>query len=185
MRTAARALLVAVAIGSALLAPASALACSAVANPTIAALGPAQVVLLGVTGDRVPAGRLFHVERAWNGQVATSPIVIAFKEGEPVGDCSYPVASGTRLVIAPWREAGGALSADLATLQANPLSEDGKRYLAEAEQLYGAGTVPVDTTPAASPSSDWPVLVVITAFVGGGVAAALVLWRRRQADADA
>ena len=46
-----------------------------------------------MTGNPAPGGRLFHVERAWNADVPTSPIVIAFKEGEPVGDCSYPVAA--------------------------------------------------------------------------------------------
>jgi len=182
-----RATLVAVgAILGSMLAPGAALACSPpFGQPTIAALGPQQVVLLGVTGNPAPGGRLFHVERAWNADVPTSPIVIAFKEGEPIGDCSYPVAAGTRLVIAPWQEPVGTLSADLATLQANPLSDDGQRYLAEAERLFGQGSVPVETTPAAEPSSDWPWLVVLTAFVAGGVAAGLILWRRRQGTVDA
>ena len=184
-RARARFVAVGVLLGALLLAG-PALACSPpFGQPTIAELGPQQVVLLGVTGNPAPGGRLFHVERAWNADVPTSPIVIAFKEGEPVGDCSYPVASGTRLVIAPWREPAGTLSADLATLQANPLSEDGQRYLAEARRLFGEGTVPVDTTPAAEPSSDWPWLVVLTAFVAAAVAAGLVLWRRRQPGADA
>ena len=166
-----------------LLAPTSALACSGVMDPTIAALGPEQVVLLGVTGDKVPTGRLFHVQRAWNGDVPTSPIVIAFQEGEPVGDCSYPVTSGTRLVIAPERAPDGSLTANLATLQANPLSEDGQAYLAEAEQLFGQGTVPVDTTPDAG-ASGWPALIAITAFGAAAIAAGLILWKRRWATAD-
>ena len=78
----------------------------------------------------------------------------------------------------------GTLSADLGTLQADPLTEDGTRYLAEAEQLFGQGTVPVETTPAAAPSSDWPGLVVLTAFVAGALAAGLILWRRRQGPVD-
>ena len=168
----------------ALLVPGPALACSPPFNPTIAALGPQQVVLLGVTGEAAPGGRLFHVERAWNAEVPTSPIVIAFKEGEPVGDCSYPVVAGTRLVIAPWREADGTLSADLGTLQADPLSEDGQRYLAEAAQLFGEGLAPVDTTPVEA-SSGWPALVVVTAFGAAAVAAGLVLWWRRRASGSA
>lgn len=184
MRGATWALLIAAVILVALLAPSAALGCSAVANPTIAALGPEQVVLLGVTGEKVSSGRLFHVQRAWNADVPTSPIIIAFKEGDPVGDCSYPVMSGTRLVIAPWREPGGALSVDLATLQANPLSDDGRRYLAEAEQLFGKGTVPVDTTPVGDPSG-WPALLVLTAFGAGAIAAGLILWWRRRATTGA
>ncbi len=180
MRPVARLLLADAFLVAALVAPAQALACSPVQDPTIAALGPEQVVLLGVTGDKLPAGREFHVERVWNGNVPTSPIVIAFKEGEPVGDCSYPVASGTRLVIAPWQEPGGTLSADLATLQADPQSEAGQRYLAEAEQLFGEGTVPVDTGREAN-RSGWPALVVITAFGAAAIAAGLILWLRRRA----
>ena len=49
------------------IAPGSGVACSPpFGQPTIAELAPQQVVLLGVTGAKVPAGRLFHVERAWN-----------------------------------------------------------------------------------------------------------------------
>jgi hypothetical protein len=159
-----------------------ALACSPAFNPTIAALGPEQVVLLGVTGDAVDGGRLFHVERAWNGDVPTSPIVIAFKEGEPVGDCSYPVAPGTRLVIAPWREPDGRLSADLGTLQADPRSEDGARYLAEAAQLYGEGAVPVAAAPVPVPSSGPGVLGIGAAVaIVAAVLVAGVLVRRRRA----
>jgi hypothetical protein len=132
-----------------------------------------------VTGDPVPTGRLFHVERAWNANVPISPIVIAFKEGEPIGDCSYPVASGTRLVIAPWREPGGVLSADLATLQADPRSEDGQRYLAEATRLFGAGITPMETAPEPAQATGWVALGLITVFIVGGLAVALVAWRRR------
>ena len=52
---------------------------------------------------RVANGRLFHVERWFNGGPPTTPIVIGFKEGEPIGDCSYPVAAGMHLIIAPAR----------------------------------------------------------------------------------
>jgi hypothetical protein len=127
--------------------PAPVVACSPPFNPTIGALGPDQVVVVGTIGEPVEGGRLFHVERAFNGP-STTPIVIAFKEGEPVGDCSYPVHAGQRLIIAPFMEDGGRLSADLGTLQADPASEDGKRYLAEAEALFGPGSLPDEAEPA-------------------------------------
>ena len=154
-------------------------------KPTIAALGPNQMVMVGITGERVEGGRLFHVERAFNVDSNITPIVIAFKEGEPVGDCSYPVASGTRLVIAPWREPDGILSADLGTLQADPLSQDGTRYLAEAAQLFGEGTVPAETTPDPSDSTGWLVLAVVTALVAGALAIGFVAWQRGHTGGDA
>jgi len=40
-----------------------AVACSPPFQPSIADLGPAQVVVVGTIGERVAAGRLFHVER--------------------------------------------------------------------------------------------------------------------------
>lgn len=133
-------------IGSAVLACAFVtvtLACSPpFEKPTIRALGPAPVVLIGTIGERVAGGRQFRVERSWNGP-KVSPIVIAFKEGEPIGDCSYPVTTGQALIIAPYGQLDGALSADLSTLQADPSSDDGRRYIAEAEALFGAGRVPV------------------------------------------
>ena len=56
--------------------PGSAAACSPpFEQPTIAALGPAQVVVVGMTGERVGGGRLFHVTRWFNGQGAVTPIV--------------------------------------------------------------------------------------------------------------
>ncbi len=122
--------------------PAStAVACSPPFDPNIRELGPAQIVVVG-SRERVPSGRLFHVERWFNGGEPGTPIVIAFKEGEPIGDCSYPVATGERKIIAPWREPDGRLSADLGTLQADPNSEDGRRYLNEAVALFGPGVVP-------------------------------------------
>ena len=124
--------------------PSGTAACSPPFNPTIAELGPDQVVLVGTTGERVDGGRLFHVERAFNADPAT-PVVIAFKEGEPIGDCSYPVAAGERLIIAPYREPDGRLSADLGTLQADPASDVGSGYLAEAINLFGPGYVPTPT----------------------------------------
>jgi len=126
-----------------LAAPSGASACSPPFDPSIRALGPDQIVLVGTTGERVDGGRLFHVERAFNATL-TTPVVIAFKEGEPVGDCSYPVDPGQHLIIAPYREPDGRLRADLGTLQANPESEAGVGYLAEAVELFGDGNVPAE-----------------------------------------
>ena len=139
--------------------PAGAAACSPPFNPTIAALGPGQIVLVGTTGERVDGGRLFHVERVFNGSV-TTPVVIAFKEGEPVGDCSYPVSAGEHKVIAPYREDDGRLSADLGTLQADPESEAGIAYLAEAVQLYGNGAVPAESDTTAPGPDPVPTLLI-------------------------
>ena len=165
--------------------PAStAVACSPPFNPNIRELGPAQIVVVGTVGERVPGGRLFHVERWFNGGEPGTPIVISFKEGEPVGDCSYPVATGERKIIAPWREPDGRLSADLGTLQADPNTDGGRRYLNEAIALFGPGVVPepvggaVDPVPA---SERLPAELVIAAVV---LALAVVLvglgalWRR-------
>ena len=92
-------------VASGLLFAAPAAACSPPFDPTIAALGPNQMVMVGTTGERVQGGRLFHVERTFNVDSNITPIVIAFKEGEPIGDCSYPVSAGTHLIIAPDRDA--------------------------------------------------------------------------------
>ena len=46
----------------------------------------------------------------------TTPIVIAFKEGGPVGDCSYQVHAGERLIIAPIMREAGRLSAEMGAL---------------------------------------------------------------------
>lgn len=167
--------------------PASAAACSPpFERPTIRALGPAQLVVLGAVGERVPGGRLFHVERWFNGGEPGTPIVIAFKEGEPVGDCSYPVSTGERKIIAPWREPDGRLSADLGTLQADPNTDDGRRYVDEAIALFGPGVVPeavdaaVDPVPA---SDELPAEVMIATLVlaVAGVVIGLAARRRRTA----
>jgi hypothetical protein len=92
------------------------------------------VVGVGGLGRRAPA----HL----SGGKPVTPILIEFKEGEPIGDCSYPVAAGTELIIAPYLEADGRLHADLATLQADPSSEQGRQYIAEATALFGPGVVP-------------------------------------------
>ncbi len=63
---------------------------------------------------------MFHVQRWFSGGTPSPEIVIAFREGEPVGDCSYLVSEGQALFIAPMRHADGTLSADLVTLQADP-----------------------------------------------------------------
>jgi hypothetical protein len=164
--------------------PTTASACSPVFDPTIAALGPRQVVVLGTVGERVLGGRLFHVERWYNGGEPITPIVIAFQEGEPVGDCSYPVQTGERKIIAPEMEAGGRLSANFATLQGDPAT-DGRRWVEEATALFGPGVVPrpVDNVGEPLPSPETggssPVLLagivlVLLALLIAGV----VRWRR-------
>ena len=117
--------------------PAGAAACSPPCEePTIKALGPRQVVVVGTIGEKLAAGRVFHVERWFNGGTS-SRIVIAFKEGEPVGDCSYLVSEGQRLIIAPDMNPDGSLAAILPTLQADLESELGRRYVGEATALFG------------------------------------------------
>ena len=159
------------------------LACSpSFEEPTIRALGPAQVVVMGTIGDRVAGGRLFHVERSYNGGVTATPIVIAFKEGEPVGDCSYPVSTGASLIIAPYREPDGRLTADLGTLQADPSSDAGRRYVAEATTLFGPGVVPpaASVAPESSPAPDVRLLVVALAASVGLVFMVVLIVARRQ-----
>jgi hypothetical protein len=135
-----------------------ALACSPPFEPTtIAGLGPDQVVVVGHIGPKVPQGRLFHVERWFNGALPRTPIVIAFKEGEPVGDCGYPVHEGDRLIIAPVMLPEG-LYADLTTLLADPASVQGRAYVADAERRFGAGIVP-EPVPAAEPAANDPTRV--------------------------
>ena len=165
------------AIAVCLASPAGAAACSPPFNPTIAALGPDQIVLVGTTGERVDGGRLFDVERVFNGSV-TTPVVIAFKEGEPVGDCSYPVAAGEHKIIAPFRDDGGRLSADLGTLQADPESEAGIAYLAEAVELFGNGSVPAEAETTASGRDPVMLLIGALAILGPILVATLVLRAR-------
>ena len=144
-----------------------ALACSPPFDPSIEALGPSQLVVVGTTGERVERGRLFHVERWFNGPAPMTPIVIAFKEGEPIGDCSYPVAAGTHLIIAPMRLEDGSLYADLGTLQADPATEQGRAYVAEAERLFGPGLVPVAAESLDDPAAD-PLGPLLLGLVVGG-----------------
>ena len=151
--------------------PGTAAACSPPFNPTIRELGPEQLVVVGTVGERVPGGRLFHVDRWFNGGEPGTPIVIAFKEGEPIGDCSYPVATGERKIIAPVREPDGRLSADLGTLQADPASADGRRYLGEAIDLFGEGVIMEVVTRPGARVAAWAmvaavVLVVATVLIG-------------------
>lgn len=120
-------------------------ACSPLFDPpTIVDLGRDQVVLVGTTGEPAPGGRWFHVERWFNGGGIDPPpaIVIAFKEGPAVGDCSYPMDAGRHLILAPFRNEQGALAADLVTLQADPATPEGKAYINEAVQVFGPGIVP-------------------------------------------
>ena len=160
---------------------APAAACSPPLNQNLRELGPEQVVVVGTTGEPVAGGRLFHVERAFNG-VDTTPILIAFKEGEPIGDCSYPVQAGTRLIIAPWRDPDGTLRADLGTLQADPDSEDGQRYVAEATDVFGPGIVP-DAAPLATADGMLPNVAIAGAVLLGLVVTAGVAIRRRASEA--
>lgn len=159
----------------------AALACSPPSPaPTVTALPDGAVVLVGTTGDRVEGGRLFYVERVYAGDVAASPVVIAFKEGEPVGDCSYPMSSGVRLVIAPDQAPDGSLHADLVTLQADPGTALGKEFIAQAEARYGEGSVPPgQQVPATVTTSGapWPLLAAVGAVAALG---AWMLWRRRR-----
>jgi len=144
--------------------PGPALACSPpFEKPTIRALGPEQVVVMGTIGEPVAGGRQFLVERWFNGGQPAASITIAFKEGPATGDCSYPVATGTRLIIAPETQ-DGRLAANLVTLQADPTSEVGLAYIAEATALYGPGIafepgLPSSTAPdvpnAASKPEPW------------------------------
>lgn len=151
---------------------APALACSPpFEEPSVTALADGAVVVVGWTGDKVDGGRLFRVERVFSGDLPTTPIVIAFQEGEPVGDCSYPMGVGVHLVIAPDQDADGTLRANLATLQADPDSELGRRYLAEARARYGDGAVP-------SPSGADLRLVALAVVLVAGIAAIWFAWRR-------
>lgn len=63
------------------------------------------------------------------------------------------------LIIAPSRLDDGSLYADLATLQADPASEMGRAYVAEAERLFGPGEVPVPEATAEAtvddPAASW------------------------------
>jgi hypothetical protein len=162
--------------------------------PTIADLGPAQVVVIGTIGERVAGGRLFHVERWFNGDAAVTPIVIAFKEGPAVGDCSYPIETGQHLIIAPVMD-GGRLSAELGTLQADPDTAQGQRYVEEATRLFGPGVAPVATAETVPPTLveiEMPLFGVPFAGLGvlafsaliGGLFLVLLLRRRARSTQD-
>jgi hypothetical protein len=159
-----------------------ALACSPpFEEPSVTTLADGAVVIVGTTGEKVINGRLFYVERAFSGDVPNSPIVIAFKEGEPVGDCSYPMSSGVHLVIAPDQDADGTLRADLVTLQADPNSELGRRYLAEARARYGDGSVPLGQV---APAGVDLRLVGLALALVAGIGAVWFAWRRTRPDGD-
>jgi hypothetical protein len=138
-------------------------ACSApFEQPTLAALGPEQIVVVGSIEEPVAGGRHFAVEHWYNGSAPRSDLVIAFKEGEPTGDCSYRPVLGEPIIVAPVMAANGALSADLTTLQAPIGSEDGRRYLAEAQRLFGPGLAPPVDLPGASEStSAWRLVALV------------------------
>jgi hypothetical protein len=167
------------------------LACSPLENPTIRALGPNQLVVVGRVGEQVPGGRAFHVERWFNGAQPATPILIAFKEGEPVGDCSYPVTTGEVKIIAPYLAADGRLSADLSTLQADPSTDLGRAYITEATALFGPGIIPPpaalaedppDATISAPPSPDVAVWVGALGVAVAVLFAVVLLLARRQRD---
>jgi hypothetical protein len=178
---------------------ASTFACSPLfEEPTIADLGPDAVVVVGSIGEQVEGGRLFHVERVFSGGVTATPMVIAFKEGQAIGDCSYPVSQGARLLIATVRDPDGRVPVDLVTLQADPATPDGLRYLAEATALFGPGTVPAPkvvplptpapaplptpasaSLPTAAPSQGLPMpLIMWLAIIALSIVGGLFLWRQ-------
>jgi hypothetical protein len=147
----------------------AALACSPpFGEPSVTSLREGAVVVVGTTGDTAIGGRLFYVERVYSGDVSASPIVIAFKEGEPVGDCSYPMSSGVHLVIAPDQEADGTWRADLGTLQADPNSDLGRRFVAQARARYGDGVVPISRQAPAG--TELRLVGLALALVGGAAA---------------
>lgn len=158
-----------------------ALACSPPSpEPTVTALPEAAVVFVGTTGDKVEGGRLFYVERVYAGNISGSPVVIAFKEGEPIGDCSYPMSSGVHLVIAPNEEADGSLHADLVTLQADPASALGREFIAQAQARYGDGVVPAGATAPVSTTTGGDLRIVLVVTVGAAAVGVWILLRRRR-----
>ena len=179
-------------IGLLLVATSPAVACSVAGDMAIKDLGPDQIVLVGTIGDRVAGGRVFNVERVYNGP-PTAQIFIAFREGQ-YDDCTYEATEGTRLVIAPDRGDNGRLRADLGTIKADPASDDGRRYIAEATALFGPGiapgTVVIEEAPA-SEQTQVPMLgedvrlplIVVAAVVVLLFAVVVVLARRQDARA--
>ena len=98
------------------------------------------------------------------------------------------MSAGTDLIIAPYFEADGRLHASLATLQADPSSEQGQKYLAEAMSLFGPGVVPPpapEVAPAPERGSALEIGYVVLAFAAGALLVfgvlALVGRRRRRA----
>jgi len=82
---------------------------------------------------------------------------------------------------------GGRLTVDLGTLQADPDSAQGQRYVEEATRLFGPGVVPVPTTV----EIEQPVWAVPYAGLGvlavaalGGLFLLLLLQGRRRGTAD-
>jgi hypothetical protein len=129
---------------------------------------------MGTIGEPVAGGRQFLVERWFNGGQPAASITIAFKEGPATGDCSYPMATGTRLIIAPEIQ-DGRLAANLVTLKADPTSELGLEYVAEATALFGPGigfgpgvassTSPDVPNPASKPEPWLPFAALAAAGV--------------------
>lgn len=165
-----------------LLPAAAAQACSPPFDPSVRDLEAGRVVVVGTIGDRVAGGRVFHVQRWFSGGTPSPEIVIAFREGEPVGDCSYLVSEGQALFIAPMRHADGTLSADLVTLQADPDTPQGREYLREATDLFGPGVSPLPGTDLGPARPIDPALIAAgLAMVGAlGVSTLFVFAARRQ-----
>jgi hypothetical protein len=164
--------------------PSGVVACSPPMEPwTIEDYGPDAVVIVGTTGEPAQGGRWFHVERWFNGGEPLPAIVIAFKEGPAIGDCSYPMESGRRLIIVPTPNEEGRLAADLGTLQADPTTPEGQAYLAEAQALFGPGVVPEAPPEEPVPLALDPgtAIALVVAAIGGiiGVLAFTGLPRRR------
>ena len=164
-------------------APATVLACSCL-QQTVNDLPADAIVIIGRVGERSGGARPLAVERWFNGPGMTDVLVIAFQEGEPIGDCSYPVATGERKFIVPDRE-GAMLISHLCTMQAPVDTDYGRELIAAATAHYGPGVVPEATVASPSlsesPEDAGPLVavavalaIVVAALFGG-----LVILARR------
>jgi hypothetical protein len=142
--------------------PTGAFACSPPFDPSIRALGPEQIVLVGTTGERVDGGRLFHVERSFkrHHHVAGRHRFQGRRAGRglQLSGGSWP-APDHRAVSRTGRTAQRG-SRDAA---GGPDSEAGAGYLAEAIELFGQGYVPAQS------DVDSGVDLLPTIAIGGAV----------------
>jgi hypothetical protein len=97
------------------------------------------------------------------------------------------VTTQQRLIVAPTVLPNNRLAADLTTLQADPSSEDGKRYLAEAEALFGPGSVPVAAESPPKPATTDPGstaidarLLLVPVLAGIGLCGVVIALARRR-----